>query len=454
MRESTSSSVLRRGNFAWLGRNAALALVLLSAGGGLGYILQVAIAHWMGTSEFGAYAYATTWATALSLFTGLGLQTAIVRFVPLYNASGDLSRYAGVVRAGRWISLGASLAFSAIGTLVAIGLRDHLVSGFAPTVLAIWLIPALTLAEFDAAVARAQGKVGTAYTPWYVIRPIATIVVLGLLFTTGAGRNATTALIATLGVFIGTWFIQKWLVDRRLPREVKRAKPSWEVNEWLRVALPLLLVGGFQLALTQTDILIVGALGGRTDAALYTAASKTALLVGYLVLALGFVAGPLVPPLVAAGKRNELQQLVSVATKWVFRLSLLIGGGLALLSPYVLRLFGADFASARVPMIILIGGQVVNASFACVGCLLTFSGHQRDAARAYGFVAVLNLALCFVGAALFGMNGAAVATTLSIILWNLWLRRMTKRRLGIETWALGQPRWAAPKLPPVREGGL
>ena len=438
MTETALEAGFGRSRLLWLARNASLALILQFVGGGLGYVLQVAIAHWMGTSEFGAYAYATTWATALSLFTGLGLQTAVIRFVPLYAATSDHEGYAGIVRAGRWFSLVASLAFSSLGTLVAYGLRDHLVAGFGPTVLALWLIPALTLAEFDAAIARAQGRVAAAYTPWTVIRPLATLGALALLFSAGAGRNATTALVATLGVFVATWLVQRWLVDRRIPGEIKSASSRWETGEWLRVALPLLLVGGFQLALTQTDILVVGALGGRTDAALYTAASKTALLVAYLLLAIGFVAGPLVAPLVASRRLDELQRLVSATTRWVFLLAVGMGGLLALVSPFVLKLFGDDFAPARTTMIILIVGQVINASFAGVGFLLSLSGHQRDAAKAYGFVAVLNLALCLTLTPFFGMEGAATATVFSILTWNLWLHQVTLRRLGVQTFVFAK----------------
>jgi O-antigen/teichoic acid export membrane protein len=432
--QSRGVQTFRREDLARLGRGAALALLLIGLGSGLGYFLHIALARWMGTSGFGAYAYATTWATVLSFVTSLGLHTAVVRFIPLYRAEDDPARLAGMIRTGRRLTLLASLGFSALGTafVVALG-AERLPAGLTPTILGLWLIPSLALVEFDAGVARAHGRVAIAYLPWWIIRPVATLVILSILYYAKGSLSASLALAVTLAIFVAVTALMKWMVDRSLDPSISSAQPQLETRIWLGVGFPLLLAGVFQIALTQSDILIVGALGGKTAAALYTAASKTALLVGYLLIALGFVAAPLLAPLAAAGNRNELQRLVSIAARWVFWPSLVAAGGLALLSPFVLRLFGADFAPARVPMIILIGGQVINAAFGAVAYVLSFTGHQKDMAKVTGMVAGANVALCFLGMHFFGMKGAAAATVMSALIWNVWLYRLTIRRIGVDT---------------------
>ncbi len=111
--------------------------------------------------------------------------------------------------------------------------------------------------------------------------------------------------------------------------------------------------------------------------------------------------------------------------------TLAIAGGLALLAPFILGLFGAGFGVARWALLVLLVGQLINAACGSVGYLLSMTGHQDDTARVYGITAVGNVALCYVGARWFGLTGAACATTLSMIVWNLWLYSLTHRRIGI-----------------------
>ena len=56
------------------------------------------------------------------------------------------------------------------------------------------------------------------------------------------------------------------------------------------------------------------------------------------------------------------------------------------------------------------------------------------------FAAVLNLVLNLLLIPAFGIVGAAVASAISLISWNLILAVLVYRRLGIHSTALGQIR--------------
>lgn len=419
--------------FLGLARGAMLAFVFQTVGAGLGYVLQVVLARLMGTRDFGVYAYATTWATILSLFAGLGLQSAVIRFVPLFSSRAEFARLAGVVRGGRLLTFGASVLFAGVATAVAVALgSDHLLGGLAPTLAGLWLIPMLALVDFDVYIARAQRRVAAAYFPWAVCRPLLVLAAVAVLAVAGSLTD-TSALVATLFVFVALTFVQTWLARRGLSPATRSAAPVWEPGTWLRLSLPLLAVSGFQVALVQADLLIVGALGGAQSAAFYTAASKTALLVGFLLLALNVVAPPLFAPLKEEGRREDLQRLVATCTKWIFWPSLALAGLLALAAPQVLRLFGSDFLAARWPLTLLLVGQLANAAFGSVGYLLSLTGYQKDTVRVYAVTAAANVTLCLAATHFFGMKGAAAATSISLIAWNLWMNRLAVSRLGVDS---------------------
>jgi O-antigen/teichoic acid export membrane protein len=94
-------------------------------------------------------------------------------------------------------------------------------------------------------------------------------------------------------------------------------------------------------------------------------------------------------------------------------------------------IFGAEFISARAPLAILAVGQLVNAAFGSVGFLLNMTGHEAVNARILWQSALLNILLNVVLIPIFGMNGAAVATAMSLAFWNVSLYRQVKNRLGI-----------------------
>ena len=67
------------------------------------YISIIALARWMGATEYGAFAYAFAWVFLLALPAGLGLPVALVRFLPQYAVIGALPKARGLI--GRSVSL-------------------------------------------------------------------------------------------------------------------------------------------------------------------------------------------------------------------------------------------------------------------------------------------------------------------------------------------------------------
>lgn len=426
---SARESSVSRTFLAKVARGAVLALALQVAGAGLGYLLQVALARWMGVSQFGLYTYLMAWATVLALLGGLGFPLSVLRFIPEYRAYGDHARLRGLIRMSRRAALGAASALAALGLCLALAIAPE--AHEAAIVLALCLIPAGALINLDLAVIRAGGRVLAAYAPSLVIRPLLILLTCAAVWLASGHLTATTALAITLGAFVLVALLQSMLV-RQLVWVARRAHaPVYERRQWLTVSAPLLLVAGFQIALGQTDLLLLGAVRGVNDAALYSAAAKTATLVGFLLVALNAVTAPLFAELHAKGDRAGLQRLASTCAEWAFWPTVGIAVLLALFAPLVLGMFGPGFQSACWALRILLAGQLVSAGCGAVGYLMSLTGHQNDAARVYGVISLVNIPLCYAGVLAFGLNGAAAATALSLIAWNLWLHQLTSRRIGV-----------------------
>jgi O-antigen/teichoic acid export membrane protein len=426
---TSEESTVGRPFLVRLARGAVFAFVIQSFGAGLGYISQVAFARWMGLSQFGTYAYLIAWVTTLALLAGLGFPMSVLRFIPEYRAHHHDDRLRGIVRLSRRITFATGMVVVIAGTLIALVLAPS--KNLTAVVLAVWLVPVGALINLDVAIIRAGGRVVGAFAPSLVIRPFLILLAAGVVWYTSQRLTATTGLAITLVAFILVALLQSQLVHKVSRNGETFQSVTYDTRKWLRVSAPLFLVAGFQIVLGQTDILLVGSVRGVRYAGLYSAASKTAALAGYLLVAFGAVAAPLFSELWAKGDRKGLQRLATVSAQWVFWPTLIVAVGLALLAPYVLGLFGPSFVVAEGALLILLAGQLVNAGCGAVGYLLSMTGHQNDMARVYGVVAVFNIAVCYAGVKAFGLNGAAGATTISLIVWNVWLHQLTVRRSGV-----------------------
>ena len=106
--------------------------------------------------------------------------------------------------------------------------------------------------------------------------------------------------------------------------------------------------------------------------------------------------------------------------------------------PFLRIFFGAAYERAYVPMLILLAGQLVNAGTGSVVTLLNMTGYERETAKGIVVSAGLNLVLNLWLIPLWGIIGSAVATTASMIVWNLVLWWAVRKNLGVNTVAFAR----------------
>lgn len=127
--------------------------------------------------------------------------------------------------------------------------------------------------------------------------------------------------------------------------------------------------------------------------------------------------------------------MVSLAAKGILGISLPVALGLVILGDWVLSIFGPDFPEGYAALVILVAAQLVNALAGSVGFLMTMTGHERQAAFIMAVSVVVNLALNAVLIPRFGIEGAAVATAFTTVLWNALMFLFVHRQLRINSTA-------------------
>ena len=104
----------------------------------------------------------------------------------------------------------------------------------------------------------------------------------------------------------------------------------------------------------------------------------------------------------------------------------------------VILVFGGEFREACTPLVILSLGQLINAAAGSVGFILNMTGHERDTAVGVTIAAAVNIVLNWLLIPRYQAVGAAWATGVSLMVWNVLLVYAVYRRTGLQSTALGR----------------
>jgi O-antigen/teichoic acid export membrane protein len=231
--------------------------------------------------------------------------------------------------------------------------------------------------------------------------------------------SVVTAAVALLPAL---WAIHRKL--RTLEHEPLRIHNSIEPAMWLTT------VGRALLA--QLDLLIVGILATSAQVATYSVPFRLALFVGFPLILVNQVVPPLIASWHAGGASQRLDRTLRATAGLAFLLSVAIFvvyviGGQTIIS----ELFGAKYEDGYTVLLILSAGQVVQTFAGSCGFALMMTGHQRIYAWILGFSTVITAALDVGAYQLWGLEGIALATAVSLSAQNFVQAAVLKRLTGL-----------------------
>lgn len=412
----------------------------------LGATLAVALvlARSLGPDGYGVYSYVLAIAGLLSIVAQTGLPQLALRETAHAYASAD---WHGIVGVWRW-----SGAVGALGSLFAVGicavsawlLAEHFSSIQLQTLAAgLAVIPGLVFARTVGGALRGLGHLVAGQLPDLVLRPLLLLVlVIGILAGVGteslgpATAMACHALAAGLAVLTGLGMWYRWR-----PPALSEAYPRFRHSAWGRAIVPLGLTTAMMLITRQTDILLLGVFVDASNVGIYRIAVQGSQLAGFGLQAVNMVVGPQAVQLHKQADLRRLQRLAVIAARAALAIALpltlvyLVFGD-ALLSAAV----GAEYTAAAGALALLAGGHVVNAGMGSVGELLNMTGHEKIVSWTLFAATALNILCNMALIPLFGINGAAAATALTLVVWNSLLAWQVRRHLNINCTCFGSTR--------------
>jgi len=426
-------------------RMALIAFTIRIAGAALAFLSQIILARLMGRFEYGVFVFVWVLMILFGNLACLGFPTAIIRFLPQYDASGNHAAARGLNATARLFVVAVSGTLALIGAALIYAFRGTIEHYYVmPIFLGLIAVPMIALGDVLDGTARAKHWPIMALSPTFLIRPTLILLFMIAAVLAGAPRDAATAMAAALAGAFTSVLLQYLVVTLRLRRHYSSGEKTIEFNTWLAVAFPIFLVEGVGYLLTNSDVIVVGIFLDPDEVAVYFAAAKTMALVHFVSFAVKAAIGPRFAAIIAENDRSKLAAFATEATRWTFFPALAVGLTVLAAGEFLLSLFGAAFTEGQVVMAILLAGILVKALVGPAEVLLTMADKQMLCVYLYVITLVANIGLNIILIPHFGIEGAAIAGAVAMTVEALLLHVAVRRTLGITLFALIRRPTASP----------
>lgn len=419
--------------------SAILLGTVLNLAGGVGtalgaFVVTILVGRTLGPGESASFFEGIAIFTILTIIGQAGSAPGLVWSVASALAEG---RDADVRAYVRTATLGVAAVSTALGVGLFLGagfLSEHLSNGGASQlrtalrVMAVFL-PAACLSTMFLAATRGFNKMAPSVVvdafSKSVIRILA--VALGLAISRDS-LGASIGWSVPIGVtLVGSMLWLALLLRTTGPADSKPSAASVTGQFWrfssLQVASDF-----FQVGVQWLDVLLLGLLGTAHATGTYAAVSRVAF-VGLLgLVAIGQVVAPRMSASLATGEIRAAQSLYQTSTLWLCVISLPFYLIVAVFSSAVTTIFGPGFQSGSAALTILSLAMLANVCTGPVMGVLVMGGKSGLGMIDTGLALAVNVGLNIVLIPSFGINGAAIAWTASILVINV-LSTLQIRRL-------------------------
>jgi O-antigen/teichoic acid export membrane protein len=395
---------------------------------------SIVLAKTLGPAGLGVFSYVIALMQLLSTPSELGVPNLAVREIAVTNVRKDWGHMRGFILWANGV-IGVVSLVVAVGGALGLLVWGHKLDPVKVSCLwlGLLLVPLTSLNALRGSMLRGLRKVLLGQLPEQVIRPLVFLFLILCIAFLGKGLHSPlVALSAHIAAVAVAFACGMALFLRNRPVELSESEPRFHARLWLQSSIPFGLTALMQLINGRTDILVLGFFRADSDVGIYRVASQIAALVVFGMQVVNVIQGPHIAHLFAKGEMHRLQKMITRSSQAICLFALCAVIVIVVFGEFLIRtLFSPAFAAAYVPLVIICIGQLVNASIGSVGSLLNMTGHERDTMKSVLVGATINVALNLVLTPQLGPVGAAIATTTTLIAWNLIMWHKVRKRIGI-----------------------
>jgi O-antigen/teichoic acid export membrane protein len=416
-----TAGLIRGSSLLLFGRGVQLVLKM---------VVQVIIVRYLAKADFGALAYALSLVALGESISTFGLDRAVTRFLPIYEEREEYGKMLGTVVLVISSIVGLGLALVVVGFGVRAAFGAGALGGsqaFSLLVILVALAPIRSLDNVMMGMFAVFSKPTAIFFRKYLLEPGIEILIVVLLVSQKAPVSFLAkgyVVGAIIGVVVYTWMLFKMLSERGLLARFRQARREIPVREVFGFTLPLLSSDLLYGVMGATDAIILNAFAAKGQGAIAVGAFRvvqpTARLNLFVMLSFTMLFTPVAARLFARQDHDGLRHAYGQSAVWMSILGFpVFAVTFALARPMTTALYGRQYASSALVLSLLSVGYYVSTVSGFNGLTLKVVGKLRAIVAINLVALVINLALNLVLIRFYGINGAAIGTTATLLLHNL-----------------------------------
>ena len=410
----------------------------------MGYILTLLIAKLFGAEGLGEYVLAVTVLRLFVLIAKLGFDTTSIRFLASFVIQKKWDSIHFFRRKVIFILIITSIISSIcmylfsedLGLLLSIDYKYIRLNSFFVLPMVFFMLHYQSL--------RGLKKIGDFSFFYRMSQSLFSIIAIVVLyqFIVDDAIPIYAYLISLLIVSALSFVSFRYHYERKKRGEISAELKILSYSTLFKISIPLMFAQSVQFIMAWTDKLMLGVMATSQEVGIYHIAFKLSMFAAIALMSVNSITSPKIAELYA---KNDLKQVKNVAqssTKVIFWLTLPLLVLFFTFPTFFLGLFGPEFKLGVTAFLILSVGRLVSSFSGSVGNILQMTNNQNYFAGVLFLGAIINIVLNLVlipstsplaQYGYSGINGAAIASMMSLIFWNLSMVLIVKKKLGFYT---------------------
>lgn len=409
----------------------ALGASVLSSG--LAMIISIIIVRIYGAEIMGTVAIITNFLNLATIFTIMGTNTSILRLIPEHMVRYSATSAFRIYRKTQYFVTALSIVVGALLFLLSgpiagkVFSKPHL--SFFLRLASIFAL-FLSLMNLNTSAVRGLRLVRAFALMQLLPNASKLFFLMGITFLFFDPYNPLYAQFAAylFTALMGALIIRIEFKKKIQPHDIVSDMP---VKDILSISYPMLMTAAMSFLIGQTGVLMLGIFRSETQVGYYDIAVKLATLTAFVLNAINAMAAPKFSELFHSNQMEELIAVARKSAKFIFWTTAPILSGLVVFGKPVLSvLFGPDFTTAYIPMVLLVVGQFVNSISGSTGYFMNMTGNQNAFRNIIFVAAVLNVGFNLIVIPPLGIIGAALSGMVSLMVWNIAALVFIKYKYG------------------------
>jgi O-antigen/teichoic acid export membrane protein len=414
-----------------IGVGSTVVILGLVIGAVLEYLVKMVLARFLGPESYGVFVQGFAISAATAMIALFGFHMSLPRFMSYYRGKENEEMIENSVSTSLYIVAPLSLILSVLLYLssdwisLVVFNEPSLV-----TPLKLLSFAVVPLSLFYLTIAFMRGMKNARYKVILdeVLISVIELLLLSIVFIAGYGLvGAVYAYIASLFIMIAPCYY----FYRKASKKSISTNSELIPRKLLNFSWPLFIISILLLTNKWSDVLMLGWLRESIEVGVYDVAFAIGSILLLLLNSLNYMFMPVVSELYGKGKLSDILEIYSTSTRWIFTLSLPIFAGILLFPSEIIKiLFGNSYTTGTLPLAIIAVGFFYHAAVGPAGMILLSGGKTRTFMAATAVITAVSVLFNLVLIPVYGMLGAAIATTLGFVAGNTLYLLMVRKELN------------------------